>query len=103
MIQKRIQTTVGTVPGSNCYILKDEVTNEAIVIDPGNDLEPVMTMLMAMSSKLKYIILTHCHGDHIAGANQLREEMGGKILIHRDDEVGLRDPNINLSGHIGLR
>ena len=103
MILKRVQTTVGTVPGTNCYIVKDEKTNEAIVIDPSNDIELLTNMLMAVSAKPKYIILSHCHGDHIAGAMKLKEEMGGKILIHREDEPGLREPSINLADYIGLR
>lgn len=103
MILKRIQTTVGSVPGTNCYITKDEKTNETIVVDPGKDIDLVAKMLMALSAKVKYIILTHCHGDHIAGATELREKLGGKILIHREDEPGLRAPDINLADYIGLR
>ena len=103
MILKRIQTTVGTVTGSNCYIIADEKTKETIVIDPGSDLDLVIKMLMAVSAEVKYIVLTHCHGDHIAGATKLREKMGGKILIHREDEPGLRNPDITLADYIGLR
>ena len=103
MILKRIQTTVGTIVGTNCYIIKDEETNEAIVIDPGYETDLVLKMLMALSANVKYIVLTHCHGDHISGATRLREKMGGKILIHREDEPGLRNPETNLADYIGLR
>ena len=103
MILKRIQTTVGTVPSTNCYIVKDEKTNEAIVIDPSNDIDLLTDMLKAVSAELKYIILSHCHGDHIAGATKLKENMGGKILIHREDEPGLSQSNVNLADYIGLR
>ena len=103
MILKRIQTAVGAIAGSNCYIIEDEITKETMVIDPGGEVDPVINMLMTLNSKLKYIVLTHCHGDHIAKVSTLKERMGGKILIHRDDEAGLRDPEINLADYIGLR
>jgi len=102
MVLKRIQTTVGTIAGTNCYIIVDEKTHETIVIDPGSEVETVINMLMTLDSKLKYIVLTHCHGDHISGVNKLREIYEAKVLIHRDDDVGLRDGNINLSDYIGL-
>jgi len=102
MILKRIQTTVGTITGTNCYIILDEDTHETIVIDPGAEVEAVINMLMTLDSKLKYIVLTHCHGDHISGATRLKEMYEAKVLIHRDDEIGLRDGEINLSDYIGL-
>lgn len=102
MILKRIQTTVGTVTGTNCYIIMDEDTHETIVVDPVAEVETIINMLMTLESKIKYIVLTHCHGDHISGVNRLKQECGGKILIHMDDEPGLRDGEINLSDYIGL-
>ena len=54
-------------------------------------------MINILGGKLKYIFLTHCHGDHIAGVPELKEKLGGKVLIHRDDTEGLNDPNINLT------
>ena len=59
-------------------------------------------MLDAMEAKVKYILLTHCHADHIGGVTRVKEKYGGKILIHRDDSAGLKDEKINLSTHIGL-
>ena len=103
MILKRIQTTVGIIGGANCYVVHDEKTKETIVIDPGNSVELIIKMLMAISADLKYIVLTHCHGDHIAGVEELKERMGGKVLVHIEDEPGLKDPNINLSEYIGIR
>ena len=51
---------------------------------------------------MKYIYLTHCHGDHIGGVKKLKELKGGKILIHRDDAIGLHDKNINLTEYMGM-
>ena len=55
-----------------------------------------------LNGKLKYIYLTHCHGDHIGGVSELKKHCGGKILIHRVDAEGLNDVNVNLSQYIGL-
>lgn len=102
MILKRIKIDIQAVGGTNCYIVQDEETKEAMVIDPGGDVEKIIEMLNTLNAKLKYILLTHCHGDHIAGVNELREKSGGKVLIHRLDEEGLKDPNINLAEYVGL-
>lgn len=88
--------------GINCYIVQDEKTKETMIIDPGNASEALTNLLDAMQIKLKYILLTHCHGDHINGVKKIKEKYGGKILIHRNDAEGLKNVNINLSTHIGL-
>jgi hydroxyacylglutathione hydrolase len=93
---------VGAIMGENCYIIQDEKTKETMIIDPGNVSEHLTETLDAMQVKMKYILLTHCHGDHICGVQKIKEKYGGKILIHRIDAIGLKDININLSTHIGL-
>ena len=73
MILKRIKIDIPAVGGTNCYIVQDEETKETMVIDPGGDVDKIIEMLNTLEAKLKYIVLTHCHGDHIAGVNELRE------------------------------
>lgn len=102
MILKRIKVNAGGIMGINCYIVQDEKTKETMIIDPGNLPENLIEILDAMQIKLKYILLTHCHGDHINGVSKVKEKYGGQILIHRNDAEGLKDININLSTHIGL-
>lgn len=102
MILKRIKIDIPAVGGTNCYIVQDEETKETMVIDPGGDVDKIVEMLNTIHAKLKYILLTHCHGDHIAGVNELKQRVGGKVLIHILDEEGLRTPNINLSEYVGL-
>ena len=102
MILKRIKVNAGGFMGINCYIIQDEETKETMVIDPGGSIGKIEEMLKVIDAKVKYILLTHCHGDHMGAASQLREKCGGKILIHRFDQEGLRNPMINLSSHIGL-
>lgn len=102
MILKRLklQTTIGEA--TNCYIVEDEKTKETMVIDPGGEVEKIIEMLDILEANLKYIYLTHCHGDHIGKVTELKNRKGGKILIHRDDADGLNDENINLSSCIDM-
>lgn len=102
MILKRIKVNAGGFMGINCYIIQDEETKETMVIDPGGSIEKVEEMLNVINADVKYILLTHCHGDHMGAAEELRRKTGAKILIHRFDQEGLRNPIINLSSHIGI-
>lgn len=102
MILKRVKVNAGAIMGINCYIIQDENTKETMIIDPGNVPENLIEVLDAMQVKIKYILLTHCHGDHIGGVSKIKEKYGGKVLIHTKDALGLKDISINLSTHIGL-
>ncbi len=83
---------------TNCYIIEDEDTKETMVIDPGGEPEKIIELLDALEAKLKYIYLTHCHGDHIGAVKEIKDKRFGKILIHSDDYNGLNNPSINLTG-----
>ncbi len=96
----KIDTWIGDP--TNCYIVVDEKSKETMVIDPAGDVEKITELVKIMNGKLKYIYLTHCHGDHIMGVPKLKNILGGKILIHRDDSEGLNNPEINLTPYIGL-
>ena len=102
MILKRLKVNVGNMLGINSYIIQDEETKEAMVIDPGGSIDKIVEMLTVLDAKVKYIVLTHCHGDHISGVNELRDRVGGKVLIHRFDQPGLSDSELNMSIHIGV-
>ncbi|MBR0351097.1 MAG: MBL fold metallo-hydrolase [Clostridia bacterium] len=102
MILKELKISTWIGDDTNCYILFDEESKETMVIDPAGDVEKICEMIDILQGNLKYIYLTHCHGDHIAGVTELKNKKGGKILIHRFDAEGLNDENINLSSHIGL-
>ena len=102
MVLKRIKVITELGEYTNCYIVQDEESKEALVIDPGGEVEKIVEMLEIMDAKLKYIYLTHCHADHTGGVNSLKEKMGGKILIHRFDAEGLENDSISLSTFIGM-
>ena len=102
MILKRIKLELPYVGETNCYIVQDEETKETMVIDPGGEVDKIGEMLDTLKANVKYIVLTHCHGDHIAGVQELKQKYGGKVLIHIEDEPGLRSPDLNLADYVGL-
>ena len=102
MILKRIKITTWIGDPTNCYIICDEETKETMVIDPAGDVDTIIEMLDILEAKLKYIYITHWHGDHIGGVTELKNKKGGKILIHRFDAEGLNDININLTEIIDM-
>lgn len=102
MILKILKVNSGYIEPTNCYVIQDENTKETMVIDPGGEVEKIIELLDILNGSLKYIYLTHCHGDHIGGVQELKEKKGGKILIHLDDAEGLYMPDVNLGDYLGL-
>ena len=101
MILKRLKLHTAFLEPTNCYIVQEEDTKEAIVIDPGGEPEKVIEMLDILEAKLKYIYLTHCHADHIGGVSEVHKQRGGKVLIHRFDADNLYKDSVNLASYIG--
>lgn len=97
MILKELKINTWIGDATNCYIVQDEKSKETMVIDPAGDVDKIVEMLDILQSKLKYIFLTHCHGDHIGGVQELKQRYGGQIVIQRDEAESLRDVNKNLS------
>ncbi len=69
----------------NCTLLGNELTHDAIVVDPGDDIPHILALLARHSFTLKQIIVTHAHIDHIAGAQQLKQITGALILYNQLD------------------
>ena len=90
MIQKGL--TVGLLE-VNCYILGDEKTKEAVVIDPGGDEEDILEALKNAELDLKYIIDTHGHFDHVDANQPLKKATGARIAIHEVDAQMLNHPS----------
>lgn len=74
----------------NCYILGDEETKEAAVIDPGDEDDRILDLLNEKGLKLRYIINTHAHFDHVGVNQSLKEATGAEIMIHEGDKDLLR-------------
>ena len=91
---------------ANCYVVYDENTLDAAVIDAGSFDSRVQSAVSGLN--VKYIICTHGHFDHILGVKELQKKTGAKLLIHGDDEPCLTSSKANLSdgmygGEINLK
>lgn len=69
----------------NCSVFGDEQTREAIVIDPGDEIEKITAVLEEHRLKVKAIVITHGHIDHVMGANQLRALTGAPVYLNEND------------------
>jgi hydroxyacylglutathione hydrolase len=69
----------------NCTILGDEQAGEAIVIDPGDEVGRIQRRLSELGLKLKQILVTHAHIDHVGGALKLKRLTGAPILLNEND------------------
>ncbi len=69
----------------NCSILGDETTREAIVIDPGEEIDRILAILARHQLKVKAIVITHAHIDHIGGAQKLKTATGAPVYMHPGD------------------
>lgn len=78
------QLTVGPIM-ANCYIVGCEETMEAVVIDPGEEADTILFALAESKLKVKYILNTHGHFDHVGANKRLKETTGADILIHSLD------------------
>lgn len=76
---------------ANCYILGCEETKEAVVIDPGDETDKILMALSNHGLKVKYILNTHGHFDHVGGNKRLKSATGAALMIHEDDEPMLAD------------
>ncbi|GAC1650795.1 MAG: MBL fold metallo-hydrolase [Acidobacteriaceae bacterium] len=76
--------------GCNCSIVADESTREAMVIDPGDEIERILLTLAKHHLTLKQIVITHAHIDHIGGAMKLKASTGAPILLNENDEMLLK-------------
>jgi glyoxylase-like metal-dependent hydrolase (beta-lactamase superfamily II) len=87
--------------GTNTYLIWDDVSNHAILVDVAAPSESVVNDIHDMKLKLRYVINTHGHADHIGGNHFIKEHFSPLICIHNDDKDKLTDPQKNLSAYMG--
>ena len=74
----------------NCSVIGDETTHEAMVIDPGDDIDDVLALVSKHNLRVKQIVITHAHIDHVGGAMKLRAATGAPILLNQNDYALLK-------------
>ena len=83
MIIKKLE--VGPIM-ANCFIVGCETTKEAAVVDPGDEADRILMELAKSDLKVKYLINTHGHFDHVGANKRMKEVTGAQLAIHPDDE-----------------
>ena len=72
----------------NCSIFGDETSREAIVIDPGDDIEEILAIIAKHRLRVKAVVITHAHIDHIGGAQKIKAATGAPVYMNaRDQEL----------------
>jgi len=69
----------------NCLIIGDPKSREAIVIDPGDEIERILSLLGRYKLTVKVIVSTHAHIDHVGGLAKLHQYTGAPVMMHSDD------------------
>ena len=86
----------------NCSVIGDEQTHEAMVIDPGDQIEGILDILRQEKLTLKQIVITHAHIDHVGGAMKLKAATGAPILMNQNDYALLKMLDMQ-AAWIGMR
>ena len=81
---KFVERTVGPFQ-ENAYLVVDETTNRAVLIDPGDEPDEIISMVRDSGSELDAIWLTHGHLDHIGAVAAVRRVWSVPVHLHPDD------------------
>jgi hydroxyacylglutathione hydrolase len=85
----------------NCTILGDEVTHEAVVVDPGDNIPEILSRLQKHGLTLRQIVITHAHIDHVGGAALLKRATGAPVFLNQQD-LGLLGAMEIQAGWLGV-
>ncbi len=86
----------------NCSVIGDEQSREAMVIDPGDNIEQVVAILERHGLTVKQIVITHAHIDHIGGAAKLKRLTGAPVLLNANDQPLLKMLDVQATW-VGMR
>jgi glyoxylase-like metal-dependent hydrolase (beta-lactamase superfamily II) len=76
---------------SNCYIAWDEKTKQGVIIDPGDDADIILKTVKELGIKIKYILATHGHFDHVGAVAPLKRDLKVEFLAHKEDFFFIED------------
>ncbi len=96
-----IETIVVSMFETNCYLAYDSKTKEGVIIDPGDEAERIIKKIEDIGMMPKFLLLTHGHGDHIGGVNDILEKYKIPLYAGKGEEVLLDSSEKNMSGSIG--
>jgi glyoxylase-like metal-dependent hydrolase (beta-lactamase superfamily II) len=86
----------------NCSIFGDELSREALVVDPGDDIARILEVVKRHGLTVKAVVITHAHIDHIGGAQKLKQATGAPVYMNPDDEE-LQEMLDVQAGWLGMR
>lgn len=96
-IKKLVLGSVST----NCYIVSNRQTKEALIVDPADNADRIREILATNELELKAILLTHGHFDHISAVSELVQTFRVPVYCHEAEKELLEDANLNLSAIMG--
>ncbi|SDT16403.1 Glyoxylase, beta-lactamase superfamily II [Paenibacillaceae bacterium GAS479] len=95
MSTMRIESFVLGPIQTNCYLLVNEETNQAVVIDPGMKPKRLLDRIASGNIKLEAILLTHAHLDHMGGVDEVRKATQCPVYVHDLEAEWLTNPALN--------
>lgn len=90
----KIKTFVVGDLATNCYVLYNDKTKHALIVDPGDEPDKILDFLRSNQLNCSKIILTHCHPDHIMGAGHLKDELSAGVYMS-DAELNFFNINVD--------
>lgn len=93
----KIKTLNNYINDENTYIVYDENTKNGLVIDPGYNCDGILKAASDDEVNIKYILITHCHYDHISDLEELRERTKAPLVSSKWGSVNIGNPDINHS------
>jgi hydroxyacylglutathione hydrolase len=96
----RVETLVVGPLQTNVYVLLDESSGQAAVVDPGASGLRISDAISAAGATLKYILTTHGHADHTGGAFDLKSKSGGEYVVGEGDRGQIESPSSSLAAMI---
>jgi len=89
------------------YLVADDEGGDGVVIDPSFGIDPVLERIDTRRVKVRYILNTHSHPDHIAGNQDVRDRTGAKVVAHRvaplNQDISVDDGQVFTAGRLDFR